>query len=166
MLALDLSRPPLPPLLLGLNAQRLRLGSQDGGPALEYPLVDVRRALHGVVTATKDARTVQAQDVARHNAGHAEGQSDLVAFLYKVGEAVDVDGDVVRRLGDEEGEKVLDRVGDRGRRGVGMTLLEGKRSDLAIGRVGRVVDMLLGDGLDDGRGRVETTGENWGREPR
>lgn len=102
MLALGLSLSPLSPLLLDLDPEGFGLGADDDGPALKDSLVDVRGTLHGVIPAAEDARAVQAQHVTGDDAGHAEGQTDLVAFADKVGETVDVDGDVVVRL---RGEK-------------------------------------------------------------
>lgn len=155
MLALGLPAPPLPPLLLDLDAEGLRLGAHDGRATLKHPLVDVRRALQGEVAATENARAVQAQHVARLHAGHTEGQTDLVALADEVGEAVDVHGDVMLGLGGEKGEESLDRVGYGGGRRRGMALLEGQGPRLLRRRVGGILDVSLGDGLDDGARRVE-----------
>lgn len=157
VLALGLPLAPLPPLLLDLDAQGLGLDPQDGGAALKDPLVDVGAALHGVVAAADDAGAVEAEDVAREDAGHAEWEADLVALLDEVGEAMDVDGDVVARLGGEEGQEVLHRVGDGGGGSGRVALLEGQGADLAGRGVGGVV-AHGGDGLDDGSGAVERAG--------
>jgi len=102
-------------LLLDLEADRLELGPGDDGAALEQAVVDVRGALECEVAGAENRGAVEAEDVAGHDAGHAEGQADLVAGLDEVGAAVDVDGDVVGWLGGEEGEEVLDGGGDRAR---------------------------------------------------
>lgn len=102
MLALGLSLSSLSPLLLDLDPEGLGLGAHDGGPALKDSLVDVGGTLHGVIPAAEHARAVQTQHVTGDDAGHAERQTDLVAFANKVGETVDVDGDVVVRLRGKE----------------------------------------------------------------
>lgn len=157
MFALRLTLSPLPPLRLDLDSQRLRLCTQDRSTALKRPLVDVGRTLHGVISAADDAGTVQAQDIAGNDAGHLERQANLVALLDKVGEAMDMDSDVVARLSGEEGQKSLDRVVNwRGRLG-GVALLEGQGTDLVFGGIWGIVDMRLGNGLDDWRSGVEAS---------
>lgn len=121
-------------------------------------------SLQGEVSATNDTGTVETEDIAGLHARHAEGQADLVSLLDEVGEAVDVDGDVVSRLSGEEGEKVLDRVGNWGRRGFRVALLQGPRSGLVRRRVRRIVDMSLRSSLDDGRSRGKPAGLNWREE--
>lgn len=104
-------------LLLGGDADGLELGAGHDGAALEEPVVDVGIALEGEVAAADDGGAVEAEDVARDDAGHAEGEADGVARGDEVRPPVDVDGDVMARLGGQEGEELADRVGDDGRRG-------------------------------------------------
>lgn len=157
MFALSLALSPLPPLRLDLDSQRLRLCAQNRSTTLKCPLVNVGRTLHGVISAANDAGTVQAQDIAGDDAGHLERQANLVALLDKVGEAMDMDSDVVARLSGEEGQKSLDRVVNwLGRLG-GVALLEGQGTDLVFGRIRRIVDMWLRNGLDDWRSGVEAS---------
>ncbi len=164
MLAPDGPLATLSPLLLGLDAQGFRLDTEHGGTALEDALVNMRGTLHGVVAATDYAGAVETEDITGEDTGHAERQTDLVALLHEVGEAMNVDGNVVAWLSGEEGEQVADGVGDGGW-GLGrVALLEGERTDVVGGGVGGVVDvlrrllLLVEDGLDDGGGAVEGAG--------
>lgn len=81
MLALRLTLSPLPPLRLNLDPQRFRLSPQDSRTALKHSLVDVGGALQGVISATDDAGTIQAQHISGKNTGHLERQTNLVALL-------------------------------------------------------------------------------------
>ena len=68
---------------------------------------------------------------------------------------MDVDGDIVTRLGGEEGEKVANRVVDGGWGSRRVAFLESRRTGLAGRRIRSIVDMLLRDRLDDGCRGVE-----------
>ena len=72
MLASSLTLAALPPLLLNLDTHRLRLSPQHCSTALKYPLVDMRRSLHGVVAATEHTGAVQSQHVSWQHARHAK----------------------------------------------------------------------------------------------
>lgn len=157
MFALSLALSPLPPLRLDLDSQRLRLCSQNRSTALKCPLVNVGCTLHGVISAANDTGTVQAQDISGDDARHLERQANLVALLDKVGEAMDMDSDVVAWLSGEEGQKSLDRVVNwLGRLG-GVALFEGQGTDLVFGRIRCIVDMWLRNRLDDWRSGVEAS---------
>lgn len=104
-------------LLLDLDSHGFQLGAGDDGAALEETFIDVWCALEGEVARSEHRGAVETQNVARDNAGHAEGEADVVTGLNEVRAAVDVDGDVVGGLGGEEGEQVANGVGDGASRG-------------------------------------------------
>lgn len=110
MLALNSLRFPIPPLCLNLLPHRLSLNAQNRSLALEEPLVDVRRSPESQIAGAEDAGAREAQDVSGDDARHAEGEADVVAPRDEVGDAVDVDGDVVGGLGGEDGEEGADGV--------------------------------------------------------
>ena len=119
--------PPLPPLRLLLHHHRRAVHAQHPHPTLKQPLVQIvrlarplgvvclgalRARFQGVVAAAEEGGAVQAQDVTGRDAWHVEGEAERVAGGEEVGEAVDVRGYVVRGLGGEVGEEVLDGFGE------------------------------------------------------
>lgn len=70
--------------------------------------------LESEVARTQHRGTIESQNIAWVYAGDLEGEADGVAWCDEVGPAVNVEGDVVAWLGAEEGEGVLDGLGDGG----------------------------------------------------
>lgn len=156
VLALDRLVAPLPPLGLDLDAQGLRLGARDGGAALEQALVEVGGALEGVVARAQAGGAVQAQHVAREDAGHLEGQADPVARLHQVRAPPDVRRDVVARLRLEQGQQLADGLGGLGRqrrRRLGLLGVQRLR-DSAVALLRLQVARLGDEGVLGGRGRL------------
>jgi len=110
MLANDRLRPPIPLLLLDLDPRRLALRPHHNGPALKEPLVNVRRALQGVVSASDRRRAVEAENVAWRHARHVERETNGVADGQEVRTAVDEGGDKLRALRVEQREQRLEGV--------------------------------------------------------
>lgn len=102
MLTPNRFNPPIPPCCLLLYPDRLTLRSHDSSTTLEDPLVQIRRPFERVIPASNDGRSIEAQDVAGRNVGHVEWETNDVAWCYEVRPRVDVGGDEVGRLGEEE----------------------------------------------------------------
>lgn len=104
--------PPIPRLRLLLNPNWLALGPQNRSPALENPLVHIRRPFERVISAADDGRAIEAEHVAGSDVWHFEGQTHEVALRYEVGACVDMGGYVVGGLGAEEGKELFDGGGE------------------------------------------------------
>lgn len=86
---------PIPLLGLLHDPDRLALRPQDRSPTLEDPLIQIRRPLERVVSASDDGSPVEAQHVAGTHVRHLERETHRVALGYEVGARVDMCGDVV-----------------------------------------------------------------------
>lgn len=74
----------LSPLGLLLDPHRLRIHPQNPSPALEQPLIDIRRPLESEVPRSQHTRAVQPDHVPRLHTRHMERQSQVVAFCHQV----------------------------------------------------------------------------------
>lgn len=109
VLALDCLGTSSSLLLDNLEADRLRVGANDGGAAPKQVGADIGLTLQGEVARTDGGGSVQAERVAGENPGHLEGQAYRVARGHEVRLPMNVHRYVVLRLGGEEREEVWDR---------------------------------------------------------
>lgn len=105
MLTLHRLDPPLPSLRLLLLPQRLARLLDHHRTALKQALVDIRIPLHSVVPAPEHARMRDPQRVPDIHLLQSERQPDEIPNSDQERELVDMDCDVLRRLGLERSQE-------------------------------------------------------------